>query len=588
MSKNIEDYLKNIYSIILDHRTASTNEISHKMRVAPSSVTVMLKKLREKGYAEYSPYQGTTLTKTGSRYAEKIIRRHRLLECFLHDSLNLEKEQIHNQACQMEHTIFDDTERSLCRMLKQPYKCPDDQKVIPPCDLQFKSCEECFNLANPIEKVDKRQTDLVDLSALKKNEVGRVSFVRGDKRLLSHLSELGIYSGTMVEMVQPSLSTASIEIIAGGSKLTLSKNNAFNVFLEKPDKISAETSSQATLSTINKRLEERNRQNNIINEMRLLLQSCSSLDEIPPIITLGITKLFPNTDGALFLMNNSRTYLQAVTSWGNFSAESSKSILNLDDCWGLRRGRIHEVEDTKIGPVCPHIKNPPFTPYMCLPLIAKGDILGLLHLRVKSLVSGDSAWNNIAYLKEPALIFTEYISLSIANIKLWERLTDQSIRDPLTGLFNRRYIEETMQREILRASLDQSKIGIIMADIDDFKHFNDTYGHEAGDELLIKIADFLKSEIRGSDIAGRFGGEEFLMILPGSSSEGTYKRAEQIRESVKKLRIYFHNELLPTVKLSMGIATYPNNGKSYSELVQVTDTALYKAKKQGKDRVIVG
>jgi diguanylate cyclase (GGDEF)-like protein len=588
MSKNIEDYLKNIYSIILDHGTASTNEISRIMHVAPSSVTVMLKKLREKGYAEYSPYQGTILTNNGSRYAEKIIRRHRLLECFLHDSLNLEKEQIHNQACQMEHTIFDDTERALCKMLKQPYKCPDDQKVIPACDLQFNNCEECLNLADAIEKVEKRQTDLIDLSALKKNGVGRVSFVRGDKRLLHHLSESGIRSGTMVEMVRPSSSTASIEIIVGGSRVTLSKNNAFNIFVEKPDKISTETSSQATLSTINKRLEERNRQNNIINEMRLLLQSCSTLDEIPPIITLGITRLFPNTDGALFLMNNSRTYLQSVTSWGNFSAESSKSILNLDDCWGLRRGRIHEVEDTKIGPICPHIKNPPFTPYMCLPLIAKGDILGLLHLRVKSLVSGDSTWNNIAYLKEPALIFTEYISLSIANIKLWERLTDQSIRDPLTGLFNRRYIEETMQREILRASLDQSKIGIIMADIDDFKHFNDTYGHEAGDELLIKIADFLKSEIRGSDIAGRFGGEEFLMILPGSSSEGTYKRAEQIRESIKKLRIYFHNEFLPTVKLSMGIATYPQNGKNYSELVQITDAALYKAKKQGKDRVIVG
>ena len=170
----------------------------------------------------------------------------------------------------------------------------------------------------------------------------------------------------------------------------------------------------------------------------------------------------------------------------------------------MRRSRAFIVEDMNIGPICPHLKHPPTAAYMCLPLIAKGDILGLLHLRTKASVKGEEGRNIVPELEEIAIIFAEYLSLSIANITLWEKLADQSIRDPLTRLFNRRYMEETMQREILRAARKQTKIGIIMADIDHFKKFNDIHGHKAGDELLVKLAELLKSKIRGSDIACRY------------------------------------------------------------------------------------
>jgi diguanylate cyclase (GGDEF)-like protein len=148
-------------------------------------------------------------------------------------------------------------------------------------------------------------------------------------------------------------------------------------------------------------------------------------------------------------------------------------------------------------------------------------------------------------------------------------------------------MQEAVQREILHANIEKNQIGIIMADIDKFKKYNDTYGHEAGDELLVKLADFFKYEIRGSDVACRYGGEEFLLILPGSSAEGTLKRAERLREAVKELKTYFHNELLPPVTLSMGIAVYPQHGTTFLELVQAADTALYQAKEQGRDRVII-
>ena len=207
-------------------------------------------------------------------------------------------------------------------------------------------------------------------------------------------------------------------------------------------------------------------------------------------------------------------------------------------------------------------------------------------MRTKTSVKGEDSRNIVPELEEIAVICAEYLSLSIANITLWEKLADQSIRDPLTRLFNRRYLEETMQREILRAARKQTKISIIMADIDHFKKFNDMYGHKAGDELLVKLADLLKSKIRGSDIACRYGGEEFILILPESTAEETYKRAEYLREEVKNMKVYFLDQLLPSITLSMGITTYPDHGIELNELIRVADIALYKAKEQGRDKVI--
>jgi len=345
---------------------------------------------------------------------------------------------------------------------------------------------------------------------------------------------------------------------------------------------------QETLVILNNKLEERGRQNSLLSEMRELLQSCSTIQEVPTIVISYVAKVLPGTDGALFLLSNSRTDLQSVARWGDFSEDADNNIFAPDACWGLRRGRVYAVEDMKIGPICPHLKQSSSTAYICLPLIGKGETLGLLHLGTKRSVQEDDRQWNIAELKDTAIRFAEYLSLSIANIKLSEKLASQSIRDTLTGLFNRRYMEETIQREILRAARKQTKIGIVMADIDHFKQINDTYGHEAGDEFLMKLADFFKTKTRGSDIACRYGGEEFILILPESSVEDTYKRADYLREEIKKVKVYFRGQLLPSITLSFGIATYPDHGIDTDELMRVADTALYKAKEEGRDRVIVG
>jgi diguanylate cyclase (GGDEF)-like protein len=187
-----------------------------------------------------------------------------------------------------------------------------------------------------------------------------------------------------------------------------------------------------------------------------------------------------------------------------------------------------------------------------------------------------------------AVILSEYLSLSIANIQLNERLARQSVRDPLTGLYNKRFMIESLEREIKRAERNHTQVGIIMADIDYFKQFNDKYGHAAGDKVLTQMGGFFKAGVRGSDVACRYGGEEFVFFLPECSAENTFKRADQMREKVKNLAVHYGGELLASITLSMGISTYPDQGSNAEDLLRVADAALYRAKQEGRDRVIIG
>ena len=145
-SKSLEDYLKAIYILSRNGKSTSTTEIAEHFKIAPASVTEMLQKLAKKGYVRYSPYRGANLTRKGFQVAEKVTRKHRLLERFLHDVLRIREDKVHSEACEMEHALSDEAEESLCRFLKHPDLCPDDSKIIPACDLPFSTCEECVEL----------------------------------------------------------------------------------------------------------------------------------------------------------------------------------------------------------------------------------------------------------------------------------------------------------------------------------------------------------------------------------------------------------------------------------------------------------
>ena len=234
MSKSTEEYLEALYGLTQDGKTVSTSEISRRLKIAPASVTEMLRKLADAGYVNYHPYQGVTLTPQGFELGQKVARKHRLLERFLHDILKIGNDRVHDQACEMEHAINDETARALCQTLKAPDRCPDDQKEIPPCDFSFSSCDECRKWgADKLDQVGKRKASIVSVTSLRENQSGTVAFIRGDNKVLRRLLDLGLTPGTKVSVSRVAPLKGPVEITARGSRLALGEGIASNVFVEK-------------------------------------------------------------------------------------------------------------------------------------------------------------------------------------------------------------------------------------------------------------------------------------------------------------------------------------------------------------------
>jgi DtxR family transcriptional regulator, Mn-dependent transcriptional regulator len=234
MSISTQEYLEALYTLTQDGKTAGTSEISRRLKIAPASVTEMLKKMADTGYVNYSPYQGVTLTPKGFEIAEKMTRKHRLLERFLHDVLKIGNDRVHQEACEMEHSLSDSTERAMCQTLKSPDKCPDDEKVIPPCNLSFSSCDECQKWSgNNLEEVGTRKVNVIALSSLKKKQEARIAFIRGDKKALRRLEDLGLTPGTRVSVNRTAPMKGPLEVTVRGSRLAMGDEIACNVFVER-------------------------------------------------------------------------------------------------------------------------------------------------------------------------------------------------------------------------------------------------------------------------------------------------------------------------------------------------------------------
>ncbi len=339
------------------------------------------------------------------------------------------------------------------------------------------------------------------------------------------------------------------------------------------------------LSTMVGKLEARSTLSKTVSELREYLSASSSVSEIGPVIARYLKKMFPLSDGALFLLSPSKTDLETVARWGNYSENIEENFMSPDDCWGLRRGQNYIIENSESDVPCSHIKDPVSgVLYACFPLVAKNEIIGLLHIRCSSHSTYDA--EKRLYFKETAETLTALLSLSISNLRLNEKLSMLSIKDALTGLFNRRYLEETFIRESVRAKRNKSNIGIIMADIDHFKKFNDIHGHAAGDAVLKQISKFLSSSIRGCDIVCRYGGEEFVLMLPDADLCNTFLRAQNLVEKAKNMQFDFNGITLGPVTLSMGVSAYPEKGEKLEELLRVADAALYRAKNEGRDRAV--
>ena len=268
-----------------------------------------------------------------------------------------------------------------------------------------------------------------------------------------------------------------------------------------------------------------------------------------------------------------------IASWGELP--SAERMFAPDDCWALRRGQTHLLSKDQDGPRCLHLPNPLPAVSYCLPMQAQGETLGVLHVQSQHEENLDEAKRQLAYT------VVEQAGMALSNLKLREALREQSIRDPLTGLYNRRYMEEVLKQQLSRVTRQLHPLGIIMIDIDHFKRFNDTYGHAAGDALLRELGQLLQSNIRGEDIACRYGGEEFTLIMPDASLEIAQRRAEHLRQEAEQLRLQEAGRSHEGITLSMGVAIYPQHGRTIETVLRAADAALYRAKQEGRDRVVV-
>jgi diguanylate cyclase (GGDEF)-like protein/PAS domain S-box-containing protein len=323
-------------------------------------------------------------------------------------------------------------------------------------------------------------------------------------------------------------------------------------------------------------LEQRTREITLLAELGELLASCQTMEDAYVIIAELGASLFPGTSGKVMLLDDGGQ-ADLLSAWGDHTAGDE---FGRGDCWALRRGRPHIVRDSSAGLVCAHLRGRWPAAYLCIPLVAQDEVLGIFHLAQDHGSLGDGR-------QQLAITVAEHVALALANLRLRERLRNQSVRDPLTDLFNRRYLEEALRLEERRAARSERGLALMMLDIDHFKSFNDQFGHDAGDLVLREFGRLLRSQIRGGDIACRFGGEEFTLILPEITPADALARAEQIRVAVAGMRLSLRGQPLGGLTCSIGVAVYPNHASTIDECLSAADRALYQAKALGRNRAVL-
>ncbi|MCV6593299.1 MAG: diguanylate cyclase [Silicimonas sp.] len=312
------------------------------------------------------------------------------------------------------------------------------------------------------------------------------------------------------------------------------------------------------------------------------LQSCKTLTELFAVVSEFMRHLLPDTQGELYIYSNSRDVLDGACAWGEAPIHDH---IAPDSCWALRRGRGYRFDARGVSFACKHVtdQNRPLAPTdaLCIPIVAHGDTVGLLHITFPPDIEPEVAEAGYRL----GLQCGEHISLAIANVKLRDELHDQSTRDPLTRLYNRRYFLEALRAEQSTAARKSTPFAVLAFDADRFKSFNDTHGHDAGDMVLRAIADRMQEMFCDGETPCRFGGEEFSVLLPGADLAQARDRAEALRAAIEASEIRYGAEILPRVTVSLGVAAYPDHGNLPQDLLKAADAALYDAKATGRNCV---
>lgn len=327
-------------------------------------------------------------------------------------------------------------------------------------------------------------------------------------------------------------------------------------------------------------LERQAKESALLTSLRDELQLCTKAIQAQECATRHFEQLLPGTSGSVNIIDDCRHIVEVAAMWGN--SRPMMETFALDGCCGLRLGRARWRKPMQSEVHCAHFTGPAPDLYLCVPLAAYGDTLGVIYVECLSPGIAAMVDANIGPLHE----MIELISISIAGLNLRSRLEHQSIRDSLTGLFNRHFMEIALDRELRRSARHDKPVAIMMLDIDHFKEFNDTYGHEAGDTVLRELGDVLLQSVRSEDILCRYGGEEFVAIFPETDLDSAIERAEGLRRIVSEMRVRNRGEALREITLSIGVATYPLHAETLEEVMRAADRALYEAKHRGRNCVV--
>jgi diguanylate cyclase (GGDEF)-like protein len=309
------------------------------------------------------------------------------------------------------------------------------------------------------------------------------------------------------------------------------------------------------------------------------LDSVKAPAELVRLLPVFLRKLLPDTGGAVYLYRNSRDALELNASWN--LTDTAPATIARDDCWCLRLGKLHAAT-AQHDLFCDHgiPWKGKYASQTCVPMISQGDVVGVLMVL-------DDRRDDQPSDSMHIIALAEQLSLAISNVSLRNTLRHQSTVDPLTSLYNRRFFDESLKRELARAQRSQSACSVVMIDLDHFKRVNDTYGHEGGD-LVLKAASYaIQQRVRASDVVCRYGGEELVVMLPDCTAEEAEKCAEEIRSSLSGIVIEHSGQTISGITASFGVAQWPGHGNSDRDLVSAADRALYAAKKNGRNKVMV-
>jgi diguanylate cyclase (GGDEF)-like protein/PAS domain S-box-containing protein len=334
---------------------------------------------------------------------------------------------------------------------------------------------------------------------------------------------------------------------------------------------------QALSATVSE-LEAFHRDGEALSRMAELLQSCTHRDEAYAIVRETVRQMFPGIPGSLYIYRESRDVLEHAATWGD--EHVTDPVLGPEDCWALRLGRphfVHQHDSIRCRHAHQHASH-----YVCMPVQGQGQVLGLMHLGLDA--SRDAKRRGtIAERRFRAL--ADRVGPALANLKLRDALRELALRDGLTGLYNRRYLEDALSRELHRSERSGKPVAVIMIDVDHFKRFNDTHGHDAGDFVLGTIAKQITRNVRPSDIACRYGGEELAVVLVEADLRCALERAEALRVAIAEASLVHRGQVLPGLTASFGVAVYPQHGRNVADFMKAADRALYKAKRLGRDRL---